>query len=61
MCKLVIEQNLYQKVEFVMESPVDASIMIEQLKPYAPEGTRFIVTVEKPITTTEGEEENDTV
>ena len=55
MCKLIIEQEQYNAVKFEFGSIVDAAIMVEQLRPYAPGNTKFTIKQE------EGENENESV
>ena len=53
MCKLVIAQGDYHKIELEFDDTTEASAMVEHLIPYATKKTTFTITceveeVEKP-------------
>ena len=59
MHKLIIEQQKFNEVEFEFKSIVEAAIMVEQLRPYAPANTKFTIKQEEEITKEGGNEDGE--
>jgi hypothetical protein len=57
MCELTIEQVRYCTVRFEFESIVDAALMVERLRPYAPVNTKFTIKQKEQITEEGGKED----